>query len=367
MENPFTINYGKEPVLFVFDQSSTCTGLTIGNKQGQAYEFITFERDVYRKETTAQYLDKLKVWVRALLQEVNCICFSTEKVILTKYYESDKVVKEVRGVLMNVYQSSHCKNVEGNKTLLANQARLIEINNKEWKSLIVPREAKKLHEKEKTAIHMFVCKFLPFLSNMKQDIADAVCMYLFLVKTVYGDQKLVANRSSISPNHHLVLLAFPYPRIGKANSKLASLGDTTLVTNPNGAQLEFLDKYRESVVKRYLALMSGDDYSSEYVEANINSVNNTIVKYIKMKPEDEYQDIQKFAKMFEWDRPNVEYKEIEFSDKMTLEENFRCFTNRDRNIYYTVVPRNLHYNYIIAMFNMKLEYDSDILVVGVKY
>lgn len=367
IERPFKLDYGAEELIFTFDQSSTCTGLTIGNMKGQVRELITFERENRKGEETGQYLSKMEMWVKVLLSNLNVKCYSIEDVILTNYARSDKVVKQVRGVLVNLFHTASCINKDGESTLLAVNSEIEEINNKEWKSSIIPKDYFDYYKDDKLAVANYIGKHIPITGRMRQDITDSISMYLFLIKTKYGSQKLKATKSSINTAHNLVVLAFPYEDVTRNHEPLRALGDGKLGGKFNKAQLEYIDKYRESVVKRYLGLLVGIDYIDEYIESNKAKIDTKLAKYLKMKSEKEFAEMISEAKWYSLTDEQRKFREFEFNDGLTLEENLRCFTSRDKGMYFTVMPKSLHYCYTIPMFDLLLGMNDEILIVATKY
>ena len=115
--------------------SSSCTGVTVGNTKGQIKELITFERETRKGETAGVYLAKLEQWVKTLISTLNIKCYAIEETIKTQWVNSDKVTKQVRGVLVNVYQTAKCIDENGDQTYLTDNAEIEEVNNQEWKSM----------------------------------------------------------------------------------------------------------------------------------------------------------------------------------------------------------------------------------------
>lgn len=370
LTQPFTLEKYKDlELIFAFDQSSTCTALTIGTRDMKIVEFITFERQK-KTEETGSYMVKVERWVEILLSKANVLCYSLEDPILSGYVKSDKVVKQVYGVLKGIFFKAKCLDKEGNTVQVYDNADYMEINNKEWKAMIVPIDYFRTYEDPKIAVQKFVCnKIIPGLRRMPQDITDALCMYLFLVRTTYGNVKLRANKSSINLTHNLVLHAIPFTNISSLAPEMRKLATPNSMgtTKLNKEQMVFQDKYREGFIKRYLFALNGEVYTDEYIESSLSVINKKILTIMQIRSKEEIAQLQLESEYLLQGVRNGQMQEFEFNDNLTVEENVRCFTHRNKNIFFSVIPKSLHYCYAIPMFDLILRPSEEILIIATKY
>ena len=166
-----------------------------------------------------------------------------------------------------------------------------------------------------------------------------------------------------------MVIAFPYEAIGMNHPPLTELAETNTQKQFNTEQLKYIDEYKKSIIKRYIGLLNNASYSDEYTESNKVKIDTAIGRHLKFKPAKEVEEIKQHSrKMLITDQQanERELKEFEFNDDLTLEENLRCFTGRNKDVYFTVMPKSLHYCYTIPMFDLQLNMRENILIIATR-
>lgn len=367
-ENPFYLSYGNTPLIMTLDQSSTCTGLTVGTADGEVKEILAFIREKGTGETTEGYLIKLGKWLKAIVSNSNVIDFSNEAFVSTRYNKSDKVTKQVLGKIKEVYASATCLDANGEKVLLRMNAVNRDINNKTWKSVVVPKSFKDMHKGDEVmAYHSFASSLILPLSKMGADASASFCMYLYLMKTNYSSFNLTPDKAHIDRNHNLAWYAIPYEEISAIDKDLIQLGDNIGSKNYNREQLKYISEYRLAFVKRFFSICGGYPCDDEMYLKYKDVIDKSLGTHLRFFTQEDLQILLNEVNSLKLQIQESKYKQFNYNDKLSAEENLRAFTGRNRDIYYSVVNKNLHYCYLIPTFNLHLGPNQKLILIGTNY
>lgn len=179
---PQKVLTNKEPVVIIVDPSKSNMAILVGSVYGEIIEIIEVagkEDDNSTRMNTTEYCDEFREFLITRYGKLNIARFYQEQAILKKgmeYYHSSVVLMEVRSLLIDVSmeltgQYSH------------------EINNLTWKANVLPKELRKRDVKKGSKIYLkqIDSKY----QNMTDDVTDAICMYMYVLKTYYKDEIVI--------------------------------------------------------------------------------------------------------------------------------------------------------------------------------
>lgn len=362
--NPIQIDFGTEPLLMCIDQNSS-TGITIGDRAGNVREFIALVRD--RNESVENYLITVEHFIRALTSKMNLYVYSLEDAVgygnngKFNRFNSQKVTFNIFGKYKEIYQKVTCIDANGNEVYASSNSKLEIINNNSWKAEIVPKQYRQHYKDDKVAVHKFASNIFYILESMPQDVSDAFCMYLFLLKTKYGTSNLKGTKSSVDNSHSLTMLAFPWSGIDPSNKDYMEYSDGS--GKPTEAQELFYKFYKEHAIRSFLSTLQNKEHMDDFIRHDYDKLQGMLANSIIYKSPFMMDEYLEHAALFDVSEEK-EIIQFEYNKRLTLEENFRCFTGRDKNIYYTIINRGNEYCSIIAQFQLHLEGSQKILVVG---
>lgn len=359
-KNPIRIDLGKEPLLMVIDQNSS-SGITIGDRNGNIIEFMAFVKE--RGESTESFLMNVEVFTRTLVSQMNLLSFALEDAVGygKGRFGSQKVTFQIFGRYKEIYRKLKSIDSEGNEVYAPANSNLEILNNNSWKSEVIPKEIRKYYPDDKVAAQKFASSIYPILDFLPQDVSDSFCMYLYLLRTKYGTSNLKATKSSINNNHSLVMLAFPWEGINHTNA------DYMEYKGPNGERTPeqdlFYKYYKEHAIRYFLSTLQDKDYTDDFIAYDADKLKSLLSDAMVYKSVMRFDEYTSHAALFDLSKPD-ELIQFKYNNKLTLEENFRCFTGRDKSIYYTIIDRSNDYCSIIAQFQLQMQQHQKILVVG---
>lgn len=365
IDTPLVLNTDEQLIVTV-DQSSRGTGVTIGSSKTGPKEVLYFNRQ--SRETTGEYLKEMEKWLLVTMKSIRLLEFAPEMWFSSGYHESDKVMKQVFGVMENIYKTGDCLDNDGNPTKIKKQQPVFNpIPNKTWKHAIVPSEHFKFYPEDTDAYVAYATKIFPPLLTAGADCCASFLMYIFLIKTKYGNMKLKPSKTNIEPNHSLVLSAIPLEPINGTHPLKYALSKGTLNDPEIKTTDDLFSKYSEGYAKRFLSILKNFPYTDDYIGPVKETVDTTIGVYLQTLPKIKLQEKIEIYSSLSIDRNNLNLREIEMVDNMTLEKMFRSFTGRSKDIYFMVVEPSLHYNYLISQYRLQMYKHQKILVIGFRY
>lgn len=355
-----------EQLIIAIDQSSRGTGVTIGSSKTGPKEILLFTRQ--SNETTGEYLKHLEHWLREIFKHIRLLEFAPEMWFTSGYHESDKVMKQVFGVMENMYKTGYCLDLDGNPARVQNvQPVFNPIPNQTWKHAIVPSDYFKFYDEDTDAYVAFATKIFEPLMTAGADCCASFLMYLYLVKTKYGNMRLRPSKANVDPNHHLVLTAIPLEVMNGTHPLRHALRQGTL-TDSSLKSIEDLDKqYNEGYIRRFFSIIKNFTYADDFIGPVKDEVDKTLGLYLKSLPSEILKGKLELYSTLKLDPDNIPLREIEMVDNMTIEDMFRSFTGLSKDIYYMVVEPSLHYNYLISQYRIQMLKRQKIIVIGYKY
>lgn len=365
IDTPLVLNTD-EQLIVTIDQSSRGTGVTIGSSKTGPKEILYFIRQ--SKETTGEYLKEMERWLLITLKNIRLLEFAPEMWFTSGYHESDKVMKQVFGVMENIYKTGDCLDNNGNITKIKKQQPVFNpIPNKTWKHAIVPPDFFKHYPEDTDAYVAYASKIFPPLLLAGADCCASFLMYIFLVKTKYGNMKLRPSKTNMEPNHTLVLTAIPLEPINGSHPLRFALNNGTLNDPDIKTNEDLASKYNEGYAKRFLSILKNFQYTDDYIGPVKEKIDTVIGAHLMSLPKPKLQEKIEIYNTITIDQDNFNLREIEMVDNMTIEEMFRSFTGRSKDIYFMVVEPSLHYNYLISQYRLQMYKRYKILVIGFKY
>lgn len=182
----------KKPVIVAIDQSKTNTAIVIGSKDKEIYyiaECSGNDKEFYEVAgNTTEFCEELDSFLTKLLARGNLVGFWQEEPILKKpnwkkskrsngydFYKSQMVLTEIRGCLLQT-----AVKLTGRPST--------EVGNMDWKGGILPDGYRGHSEK---GSYRFMCDVDPKWVNWTDDVTDALCIYLYAVKTCNSSQNII--------------------------------------------------------------------------------------------------------------------------------------------------------------------------------
>lgn len=157
----------QEECVMAIDGSTSCSGVSILNKQGLIMYSIAFIRD-RDNETPVQYKVRFKRALLDILLNNKCIKNVYYEEPFWGYAESAKVLMMLRTSVEELIAEN-----EPNLDYLS----LTEVNNKKWKKyFLAPDPCPSNSELEKEAVREKLIKLLPVMATVTQDEIDAASM-----------------------------------------------------------------------------------------------------------------------------------------------------------------------------------------------
>lgn len=156
-----------EECILSIDGSTTCSGVSILNKQGLIMYSLAFKR-TKDGETPVQYKVRFKREIEKILLNNKCIKEVFYEEPFWGYAESAKVLMMLRTSVEEL--------IEENSPNLS-YIHLTEVSNKRWKKhFLAPDPCPSSSEKEKEAVRVKLVQMLPVLEGVTQDEMDAAAM-----------------------------------------------------------------------------------------------------------------------------------------------------------------------------------------------
>ena len=194
------------PIMVTIDPSKTEAGIVIGTEYGEIL-YIYTTSGVYpdgTRQTDMDYCADVKDFLLKLLSECEIIYFGKEATILkegVKFYRSMKTLEAVSTTLQEVSQ-----------ILIHTVAD--EINNWSWKNGVLPDGYRS--KKEKGSLR-WLADMSPYNRALGDNRTDAVCMYLFKVKT--RKQNLIVCSRNERPTHEYSYVLLPLSEIDTEHTR----------------------------------------------------------------------------------------------------------------------------------------------------
>lgn len=155
-------------LVLAFDQSSTCTGLTIGDVNGKEFLFMSFERD---KKTELDYMEYKNTFKEAFNRIFKGCTIDTllhEETHSEGYVTVDKVLNTIRTMFIEI-KNEYNYNYE-----------IISVAQQTWKSVFLLKGYK---QPTKENVAYAARTYIPNL-NVVQDIYDSLGIFYFYKKEI---------------------------------------------------------------------------------------------------------------------------------------------------------------------------------------
>lgn len=181
----------KKQIVLSFDPSKSNTGLIVGDLSGTILYLIQISGAGSQTSIEA-FCMLLRMFLAALFEDSDIAMFAQEKPILPRTgYRSMLYLNEIRTNLNNT-----AREVFG--------VDPIEVPVSVWKSAILPQQYR--HKGKPKGSWQWLTQMYPEWSFLKDDVTDAICIYLYLYKTDLGKRAIYCDASEICANKESLII-----------------------------------------------------------------------------------------------------------------------------------------------------------------
>lgn len=181
----------RKPVVLAFDPSKSNTGLVVGDLGGTILYLIQISGAGSRISNEA-FCALLRAFLAAIFDGVTISVFAQEKPILPKTgYRSMLYLNEIRTNLNNISREHF-------------HVDPIEISNSVWKTAILPSSFR--NRGKPKGSWRWLTQMYPEWSFLKDDITDAICIYLYINKTDLGKRAVYCSEHESCDNKEILLV-----------------------------------------------------------------------------------------------------------------------------------------------------------------
>jgi len=181
----------RKPVVLAFDPSKSNTGLVVGDLGGTMLYLMQLSGAGSHISNEA-FCALLRSFLADIFEGATISMFAQEKPILPKTgYRSMLYLNEIRTNLNNISREHF-------------HIDPIEVPNSIWKSAILPQQFR--HRGKPKGSWQWLTQMYPEWSFLKDDVTDAICIYLYLYKTDLGRRAIYCDTSESCGRKEVLLV-----------------------------------------------------------------------------------------------------------------------------------------------------------------
>lgn len=166
-ECPTLSSMGIGDVVLAFDQSTACTGITVGNSKGFIYGYIRLIKED-AKENGGIYISNFQTWLMKFI-DLDLTYLVYEHTFSKQYIKTDVILSQLRGTFKTAYTTMNWK------------FPMTSVMQQEWKSCIISKKGGDHNLTKENVQHVIFAYLLPNIKRKEEyaDVYDSIGIYYY--------------------------------------------------------------------------------------------------------------------------------------------------------------------------------------------